>query len=87
MERGLLERLVERLLFSGRWLLARIYLGLTLLPLGIKFFQERFHLLVHLTFVVSALLLGVLDRLAFASHRGHAPAHNEPGQNEPAKSR
>jgi len=24
---------------------------------------------LHLTFVVSAVLLGVLDRLAFASHR------------------
>jgi uncharacterized protein (TIGR00645 family) len=184
----MLERLIERLLFSSRWLLAPIYLGLslTLLALGIKFFQELFHLfgqilemaesdmilvilamidlalvaslvvmvmfsgyenfvsrldvreagdkldwlgkldagtlklkvaasivaissihllqafvnipqipndkllwyvVIHLTFVVSALLLGVLDRLAFASHRGHAPAHNEPGQNEPAKSR
>jgi uncharacterized membrane protein YqhA len=25
--------------------------------------------ILHLTFVVSAVLLGVLDRLAFASHR------------------
>jgi uncharacterized protein (TIGR00645 family) len=167
-----LERLIERLLFSSRWLLAPIYLGLalTLLVIGIKFFQELWHLfahvwsmgeshmilvvlalidlslvaslvvmvmfsgyenfvsrievgegedklgwlgkldagtlklkvaasivaissihllqkfvnieqtpndklvwyvLIHLTFVVSALLLGVLDRLAFAAHRTH----------------
>lgn len=84
----MLERLIERLLFSSRWLLAPIYLGLslTLLALGIKFFQELFHLLGYLTFVVSALLLGVLDRLAFASHRGHAPASDELAQNEPVKS-
>jgi hypothetical protein len=37
--------------------------------------------------VVSALLLGVLDRLAFASHRGHAQAPSELAQNEPVKSR
>lgn len=184
----MLERLIERLLFSSRWLLAPIYLGLslTLLALGIKFFQELAHLLghilemaesdmilvilamidlalvaslvvmvmfsgyenfvsrldvreagdkldwlgkldagtlklkvaasivaissihllqafvnipqipndkllwyvvIHLTFVVSALLLGVLDRLAFASHRGHAQAPSELAQNEPVKSR
>jgi uncharacterized protein (TIGR00645 family) len=29
------------------------------------------YVVIHLTFVVSALLLGVLDRLAFASHRSH----------------
>jgi uncharacterized protein (TIGR00645 family) len=168
----MLERLIERLLFSSRWLLAPIYLGLslTLVVLGVKFFQELWHLfghlfemaesdmilvvlalidlslvaslvvmvmfsgyenfvsridvrgtgdkldwlgkldagtlklkvaasivaissihllqafvnvpqipnekllwyvVIHLTFVVSALLLGVLDRLAFASHRTH----------------
>jgi uncharacterized protein (TIGR00645 family) len=26
-------------------------------------------ILLHLTFVISALLLGVLDRIAFAEHR------------------
>jgi uncharacterized protein (TIGR00645 family) len=29
------------------------------------------YVVLHLTFVVSAVLLGVLDRLAFASHRDH----------------
>jgi uncharacterized protein (TIGR00645 family) len=28
------------------------------------------YVIIHLTFVVSALLMGVLDRIAFASHRG-----------------
>ena len=180
-ERPVLERLIERLLFSSRWLLAPIYLGLSLalLVLGIKFFQELWHLLghilemaesdmilvilalidlslvaslvvmvmfsgyenfvsrldvressdkldwlgkldagtlklkvaasivaissihllqafvnipqipndkllwyvvIHLTFVVSALLLGVLDRIAFASHRSHVPLEHEPAK-------
>lgn len=174
----MLERLIERLLFSSRWLLAPIYLGLslTLLVLGIKFFQELWHLfahiwtmeesnmilvvlamidlalvaslvvmvmfsgyenfvsrleigqgedklgwlgkldagtlklkvaasivaissihllqkfvnieqtpndkllwyvVIHLTFVVSALMMGVLDRLAFASHRTHEPSEGD----------
>jgi uncharacterized protein (TIGR00645 family) len=29
------------------------------------------YVIIHLTFVVSALLMGVLDRIAFASHRTH----------------
>ena len=29
------------------------------------------YVVLHLTFVVSALLLGVLDRMSFASHRNH----------------
>jgi len=40
-----LERLIEKTLFASRWLLAPIYLGLSLalLALGIKFFQEVIH--------------------------------------------
>jgi uncharacterized protein (TIGR00645 family) len=43
----MLERVIERSLYSARWLLAPIYLGLSLalLALGLKFFQEVFHLL------------------------------------------
>jgi uncharacterized protein (TIGR00645 family) len=168
----MLERRIEKLLFACRWLLAPMYLGLSLalLALAIKFFQEVLHSLgnilnlaetdlvlivlslidivlvgslivmvmlsgyenfvsridmssgaespawlgkldsgtlklkvaasivaissihllrifmnaqdtpndkivwyvvLHLTFVVSAVLLGVLDRIAFASHRDH----------------
>lgn len=43
----MLERVIERSLYAARWLLAPIYLGLSLavLALGLKFFQEVFHLL------------------------------------------
>jgi uncharacterized protein (TIGR00645 family) len=42
-----MERTIERLLFASRWLLAPIYLGmsLALVALGIKFFAEVYHLL------------------------------------------
>jgi uncharacterized protein (TIGR00645 family) len=41
----MLERFIERLLFSCRWLLAPLYLGLSLglIALAVKFFQEAFH--------------------------------------------
>ncbi len=41
------ERLIERCLYASRWLLAPIYLGLSLavFALGLKFFQEIFHVL------------------------------------------
>ena len=42
----MLERVLEKLLFASRCLLAPIYFGLSLavLALGIKFFQELFHM-------------------------------------------
>lgn len=42
-----MERFIEKLLYSARWIMAPIYLGLSLIlvALGIKFFQEIFHLL------------------------------------------
>jgi len=45
----MLERSLEKLLFACRWLLAPIYLGLSLalIALGMKFFQEAFHVLTH----------------------------------------
>lgn len=168
----MIERFIERALFASRWILAPVYLGLSvaLLGLAVKFFQELVHLyselltmpeanmilsllalidmtlvgslvimvmlsgyenfvsrldvegkgdqlnwmgkldagtlklkvaasivaissihllsifmkaqdvpndkilwyvILHLTFVVSALLLGVLDRISFAAHREH----------------
>ena len=41
----MLERNLEKLLFACRWLLAPLYLGLSLalIVLGVKFFQEAFH--------------------------------------------
>jgi len=46
----MLENFIERLLFACRWLLAPLYLGLALalIALGVKFFQEAFHLLQHI---------------------------------------
>ncbi len=48
-----MEQILERLLYRARWLLAPIYLGLslTLVALGIKFFQE----VIHLLFVVASI--------------------------------
>ena len=45
-----MERVIETLMYRSRWLLAPIYLGLSLalVALGIKFFQEVFHLLIHI---------------------------------------
>jgi uncharacterized protein (TIGR00645 family) len=43
----MVERTVEKLLFASRWILAPVYLGmsLALVALGIKFFMELYHLL------------------------------------------
>ena len=45
----MIEKAFERLLFASRWLLGPIYLGLSLalIALGIKFFQEAFHVVTH----------------------------------------
>jgi uncharacterized protein (TIGR00645 family) len=59
----MLEKPLERLLFACRWLLAPLYLGLSLalIVLGIKFFQEAFHVLSHVTSLIEAdLVLTVL---------------------------
>ena len=42
----MLEKPIEKLLFASRWILAPVYLGLSLglMLLGVKFFQEVFHL-------------------------------------------
>lgn len=42
-----IENAIETVLYASRWLLAPIYLGLSLalLALGIKFFQEIYHVL------------------------------------------
>ena len=45
----MIERFIERSLFASRWLLAPVYLGLSLalVVLGIKFFAELWHSLSH----------------------------------------
>jgi uncharacterized protein (TIGR00645 family) len=44
-----LELLIEKLLFASRWILAPVFLGLSLalMALGIKFFQEAYHLIAE----------------------------------------
>lgn len=46
----MLERIIERLLYASRWLLAPVYLALSLvlIALAVKFFQELFHLFGHI---------------------------------------
>lgn len=42
-----MEKVFERLMYASRWIMAPIYLGLSLIlfALGIKFFQEIFHII------------------------------------------
>jgi uncharacterized protein (TIGR00645 family) len=63
VEPSKLEQLTEKLLFASRWILAPIFLGLSLalLALGVKFFQEAYHLIAEvLTKDESELVLVVL---------------------------
>jgi uncharacterized protein (TIGR00645 family) len=60
----MIERSVERLLFACRWLLAPMYLGLSiaLLALCVKFFQEAAHALTGIfTLAETDLVLTVLS--------------------------
>ncbi|WP_020158130.1 MULTISPECIES: TIGR00645 family protein [Methylobacter] len=45
-----IERSLERLMYASRWILAPIYVGmsLALLALSIKFFQEFYHFIPHI---------------------------------------
>ena len=57
-----MEKTIERLLFASRWILAPVYLGmsLALVALGIKFFMELYHLLTHVVGMAEADLVLVL---------------------------
>jgi uncharacterized protein (TIGR00645 family) len=61
------ERFIETLMYRSRWLLAPIYLGLSVavLALGIMFFRELFHLLVEIPTIAEAnmvlLILSLID--------------------------
>jgi len=60
----MLERNLERLLFACRWLLAPMYIGLSLalVALALKFFQEAFHSLAHIfSLAETDLVLTVLS--------------------------
>jgi len=45
-----IENILERAIYASRWILAPIYLGMTviLFALAIKFFQEIYHFIPHL---------------------------------------
>jgi uncharacterized protein (TIGR00645 family) len=60
----MLEKFIEKLLFGSRWLLAPVYIGmsLALVALGYKFFQTLFHVFVTLNSLTEASL--VLELLA-----------------------
>jgi len=53
------EKIIERTMYASRWLLAPIYFGLSLslLALGIKFFQEIIHTVPHLIEITEADLV------------------------------
>lgn len=64
-----MEKLIETLLYRSRWVLAPIYLGLSLavFALAIKFFQEVFHLLSHVwSSSESDLILTILTLIDIA---------------------
>ena len=59
----MIEKYLERLLYACRWLLAPLYLGLSLalIALGVKFFQEALHVVLHIVSLTEAdLVLTVL---------------------------
>ena len=78
-----MEKLFERLMYASRWIMAPIYLGLSivLLLLAVKFFQEIFHLvpiildtpevdmiLVVLSLVDMALVGGLIVMVMFSGY-------------------
>jgi len=62
-----MEKLLENMMYSARWILAPIYLGLSLalILLGVKFFQEMFHVFPHILEVgendLVLLILSLID--------------------------
>jgi uncharacterized protein (TIGR00645 family) len=62
----MVERWIEKLLFASRWLLAPVYLGLSLalLALGIRFFIEVWHVLGSIMSIgESDLVLSLLSMI------------------------
>ena len=59
----MIERTLEKLIYASRWVLAPVYLGMSLamLALAIKFFQELYHLLPNILEIREAdLVLTIL---------------------------
>ncbi|MEK9767140.1 MAG: YqhA family protein, partial [Thalassolituus sp.] len=78
-----MEKLFERLMYASRWIMAPIYLGLSVILalLAVKFFQEIFHLvpliletpevdmiLVVLSLVDMALVGGLIVMVMFSGY-------------------
>jgi len=64
-----LEIFLERTLFATRWLLAPMFLGLSVavLALGVKFFQELLHIFTHIFEIGEAtLVLSILSLIDMA---------------------
>ncbi|VEH55726.1 Predicted membrane protein [Providencia rustigianii] len=64
-----MEKFFERMMYASRWLLAPVYLGLSLalLALTIKFFQEMFHILPNILSIPEAdLILTLLSLIDMA---------------------
>lgn len=64
-----MEKVIEKMLYRSRWVLAPIYLGLSLavIALAIKFFQEVGHLMMHVfTVKESDLILTILTLIDIA---------------------
>jgi uncharacterized protein (TIGR00645 family) len=65
----MIEKLLDTAMYRSRWLLAPIYLGLSLalIALGIKFFQEVVHLMLHIIEMKEAdMVLVVLSLIDMA---------------------
>ena len=68
-----MERTIERLLLASRWILAPVYLAmsLALIALSIKFFQEVYHVLSHIWAIPEAemvlAVLALVDMVLVAS--------------------
>jgi uncharacterized protein (TIGR00645 family) len=68
-----MERMIERLLLASRWILAPVYLGmsLALIALSIKFFQEVYHVLGYIWTIPEAdmvlAILALVDMVLVAS--------------------
>ncbi|MDF2177074.1 TIGR00645 family protein [Aliiglaciecola sp. CAU 1673] len=78
-----MERIIENMIYASRWIMAPIYFGLSfaMLALGIKFFQEVFHLvptilsmkeadlvLVILSLIDLALVGGLIIMVMFSGY-------------------
>lgn len=92
-----MEQLIEKTMYATRWLMAPIYLGLSLalLALGIKFFQEVLHIvpvifsmkevdliLVVLSLIDISLVGGLLVMVMFSGYENFVSRLDLEGDND-----